>query len=155
MFAEMPFQNLLARANREAKRFDIFDGERKFGELRFVEGFRWVFKGTDIEVTHCIVPRMRGLAVDATRTEALAAIRAGTEYYLAVEDDVSETFTDEDRALIAEYREQKFEFEMSVDSDSEEILKPVVDRLREIERRLDLVPYVIGGSVYNGLGDDD
>lgn len=154
MFGEMPFQNLHARVDRAAERFDIMDGERKFGELRFDRG-RWNFLGTDIQVTHCIVPRLRRLGDFAPRAEALAAIRAGTVYYLGAEDDIDETFTDEGRALIREYREQKVEFEMSVDSDSVEIIKPVVDRLREIERQLHLLPYRIGGSIYDGLGNKD
>ena len=38
-----------------------------------------------------------------------------------------------------------------VDSDSEEIIKPVVDKLRALEKQLGVEPYMIGGSIYEGV----
>jgi hypothetical protein len=60
-----------------------------------------------------------------------------------------ETDPDEVEALTNTYKALQREYADVVDSDSAEMIKPVVDALREVEKRLGLPAYNIGGSVYN------
>ena len=47
------------------------------------------------------------------------------------------------------YLAKKSEYELSVDSDNVELVKPIVDELRRIEKKWNLPNYQILGSVYN------
>jgi hypothetical protein len=49
----------------------------------------------------------------------------------------------------AEYNSLKDEFTLIVDSDMEPWIKPIVTRIREIEKQYGLEPYTIMGSIYN------
>ena len=60
-----------------------------------------------------------------------------------------ETDPEEIEALTNTYITLQREYADVVDSDSAEIIKPVVDALRTIEKLLNLPAYTIGGSVYN------
>lgn len=48
------------------------------------------------------------------------------------------------------YKTIKGEYELAVDSDDINMIKPIVDKLREMEKELGLPRYDIHGSVYNG-----
>jgi hypothetical protein len=59
-----------------------------------------------------------------------------------------ETDPEEIEALTNTYKALQREYADVVDSDSAEIIRPVVDALRAIEKLLGLPAYTIGGSVY-------
>ncbi|RYF04690.1 MAG: hypothetical protein EOO77_29320 [Oxalobacteraceae bacterium] len=145
------FNNLTRRRVSVGRgwRFDIHDDGLKFAELRPNEG-RWSVKGSHVELAYCMAARVHRLPVGATEVEALQALRQGTADYIRNEDDTAEMFDESMHAMIAEYRHLRGEYEIEVDSDCMEILKPTVDRLRVVERQLHLLPYVIRGAVYDG-----
>lgn len=62
---------------------------------------------------------------------------------------------DEIEALNTTYTYLKDQYALVIDSYDPATIKPIVDALREIEKRLGLPAYTIGGSVYQGIDSDE
>jgi hypothetical protein len=146
------FENLTRRRVAlpgRAWRFDLHGDGEKFAELRPI-GNQWKIAARYTEVAQCVHRRLAALPLGSDETQALAAVRKGIEDLIGYEDDVDETYSDRTLALMQEYRVLRLNFDLDVDSDCVDTLRPTVDRLRVVERELHLLPYVIGGAVYNG-----